>query len=155
MAQPLSATIRALPGRPRKHPLGWEHSVKRICINKATYSKWQGVKKDKNLKNDDAVAMYLLSLYERVQTTPALKGQLCSLALGTELLDGMFTNNHGNDCLLRCAPSLLLGLDLQQTSPLPGNVIETSPLLSSTPRRYSEYNRYVLLHYYSVCYAII
>ena len=92
---------------------------------------------------------------QRVQTTPALKRPLFSLALGTELLDGMLTNNHGNDCLLRCAPSSSLGYDLQPTSPLPGNVIETSPLLSSTPRRYSEYNRYVLLHYYSVCNAII
>lgn len=55
---------RGQPRRPRKHPSGWEHSIKRICITKAVYSKWLVVKEENSFVNDDAVAHYLLSLYE-------------------------------------------------------------------------------------------
>ena len=52
-------------GRCRKHPGGWEQSIKRICISKATYSKWLVTKEEKSFINDDTVALYLLSLYTR------------------------------------------------------------------------------------------
>ena len=61
MAQP----VRGLPGRPRKHQHGWEQIIKRICISKVAYMKWKGIKEEKNLANDNAVAQYLSSLHER------------------------------------------------------------------------------------------
>ena len=61
MAQP----VRGLPGRPRKHQYGWEQTIKRICISKVAYTKWKGIKEEKNLATDDAVSLYLLSLHER------------------------------------------------------------------------------------------
>ena len=80
------------------------------------------------------------------QTLPTLKVWLFGLALGTEFLDGVLNNNHAGNCLLSCAPSSLLD-QLPLSSPLLGNVVEASLLLSSTPQRYSEYSRYVLLHF--------
>ena len=47
-------------GRPRKYPGVWEHTIKRICITTATYSKWLVVKEEG--VNDDAVAQHLLSV---------------------------------------------------------------------------------------------
>ena len=37
MLQPIRATCgvtRSVPGRPRKHPSGWEQAITRICISK-------------------------------------------------------------------------------------------------------------------------
>ena len=37
MAQPIRTTCgvtRSVPGRPRKHPSGWEQTIRRICISK-------------------------------------------------------------------------------------------------------------------------
>ena len=63
----MAQIVRAMPGRPRKHPQGWEQTVRHICISKTSYSKWQEVKQELNLLNDDSVAHYLLSLHDRTE----------------------------------------------------------------------------------------
>jgi len=65
MAEPLHGLTRGLSGRPRKHARGWEATIKRICISKDAYSKWNEVKQERNLRNDDAVAEYL-SIHDRL-----------------------------------------------------------------------------------------
>ena len=64
----MAQIVRAMPGWPRKHPQGWEQTVRRrICISKTSYSKWQEVKRELNLLNNDSVAHYLLSLHDRIE----------------------------------------------------------------------------------------
>ena len=67
MAQPVRATCgltRSIPGRPRKHPSGWEQTIRRICISKMAYLQWQEVKSERSLSNDDSVARFLLTFYK-------------------------------------------------------------------------------------------
>ena len=67
MAQPVRATFGltcSVSGRPRKHPSGWEQTVRRICISNTAYLQWQEVKSERSLLNDDSVARFLLTFYK-------------------------------------------------------------------------------------------
>jgi len=56
MVLPLCWLAWGLAGRLRKHPRGWEVTIKRLCISKDTYSKWADINKGGKMENYDAVA---------------------------------------------------------------------------------------------------
>ena len=62
----MARNVRSQIGRPRKHAGGWYSANKRICISNDTFTKWRNLKDKLKLANDDAVACYLLSTFERL-----------------------------------------------------------------------------------------
>ena len=52
-------------GRPRKHKDGYCNAVKVIRVLQETFLQWRKLKAEKNLPDDDSVALYLLDSLQR------------------------------------------------------------------------------------------
>ena len=51
-------------GRPRKYSYGWDSGNRRIYVSNVTFVKWRMLREERSLSSDDAVAHYLLTLYD-------------------------------------------------------------------------------------------
>ena len=60
-------------GRSLKHENSWEGANKQICISNTTFLVWRNILEELGLLNDDALAIYLIGLHNKIDAEPVLK----------------------------------------------------------------------------------